>query len=371
MDILNLEELITDDVSDELKERMVELLEELKENHYPNVLSKITDMYEMDEVDPELTVRLKMIEAICHAQIGEPKQSSEIIQDLYNDGPDLDMLMQLGELAYMCDYKLARRIMSAAVKQLDGENIDRIRVARCYLILGETEEKLDKLTRSIKYFKIGLDYFEDADKRDHHMILYLHFKIGMLYSTQNKDGESVEYLGKVIDMAGNSDPKLKIRSLVSIAKTYGSMNQTDKVLPYLEDALELLPGSKLKNTLAHAEALTEMGFYYFDQSKLDDAVSYYKRAIQMYEKLDYVSHRQIGMIYMQYAYCLEHKKEGNINQSAVNYEKAIERLEKAEDRQLLENALADVIAFFNAHNNEKKKRYYEEKFVKMSNSYSQ
>lgn len=367
MDILNLEELVTDNVSDELKGRTVELLEELKENHYPNALSKIHELYEMDEVDAELINNLKMIEVICHSQIGEPKQASEILRGLYDDNPDLDMLMQLGELAYMCDYKLARRIMSAAVKQLDGNDIDRIRIARCYLILGETEEKLDKLTRSIKYFKKGLTYFEDADERDHHMILYLHFKIGMLYSTQNKEDESVEYLRKVINMAGDTDIELKIRSLVSIAKTYGSMSQSDKVLPYLEDALELLPGSKLENSLAHAEAFTEMAFYYFNESKLAEAVPYYKHAIEMYRELDYVSHRQIGMIYMQYAYCLEHKQDGNISQAGVNYEKAIERLEKAKDRQLLENALGDVIAFFNAHNNEKKKRYYEDKFVKMSN----
>ncbi|WP_174613049.1 tetratricopeptide repeat protein [Virgibacillus ihumii] len=370
MDILNLEELITDDVSDELKERLIELLEELKENHYPNTLTKIYGIYEMDEVNTELTGNLKMIEAICHTQIGEAKRASEIIRDLYDDDPDLDMLMQLGELAYMCDYKLARRIMSAAVKQLDGKEIDRIRIARCYLILGETEEKLDKLTRSIKYFKTGLNYFEDADERDRHMISYLHFKIGMLFSAQNKEEASVEYLNKVIDMAGDNDPDMKIRSLVSIAKTYGNMEKSDKVLPYLEEALELLPGSNLENSLAHAEALTDMAFYYFNESKLTDAVPYYKHAIQMYSKLDYVSHRQIGMIYMQYAYCLEHKRDENISQAAVNYEKAIERLEKAKDRQLLENALADVIAFFNAHHYEKKKRYYEDKFVKMNNSHS-
>ncbi|GAA0613986.1 hypothetical protein GCM10009001_34040 [Virgibacillus siamensis] len=370
MDILNLEELVTDDVSDELRGRMVELLDELKENHYPNVLTKLYGIYEMDEVDEKLTDNLKLIEAICHAQIGESKQASEILRRLFNDNPDLDMLMQIGELAYICDYKLARRIMSAAVKQVDEKDIDRIRVARCYLILGETEEKLDKMTRAIKYFKQGLTYFEDADERAHHMILYLHFKIGMLYSTQNKEDESVEYLNKVIDMAGDNEPEMKIRSLVSIAKTYGSMNKSEKVLPYLEEALELLPGSKLENSLAHAEALTEMAFYYFNESELAEAVPYYKQAIQMYRKLDYVSHRQIGMIYMQYAYCLEHKEDENIRQAADNYEKAIDRLEKAQDRQLLENALADVIAFFNAHHYDKKKRYYEDKFVKMSNSYS-
>ncbi|SEQ64763.1 Tetratricopeptide repeat-containing protein [Virgibacillus subterraneus] len=367
MDILNLEELFNDNVSGEHKEDLVQILDEFKRGHYPNVLSKLKALRENNELHNVLVKKLWMVEAICHAEIGESRAASEIISKLYMD--DDSDLMLLGELAFMCDYKLARRIMSAAVKQMEEEEeTDRIKLARGFLVLAEVEEKLEKFVRSVKYFQKGLGYFEEGDNRDQYMILYIHFKIGMLYSMQNKGEESISYLNKVIEMAGNDNEELKIKSLVSIAKTYGSKDQNKQAYPYLEEALQLLQVSSLVNTIAHAEALTEMAYYYFDKSQLNEAVPYYQDAIERYNNLQFPSHRQLGMIHMQYAYCLEHKKGSSIQHAGINYEKAIERLELTKDRQLLENALADVIAFFDNTNNTKKKRYYENKFVEMANS---
>ncbi|WP_164669252.1 tetratricopeptide repeat protein [Virgibacillus doumboii] len=367
MDILNLDEHFQDNISDENREKVVEILEEFKRGHYPNVLTKSGALQEELKTDKALVEKLKMVDAICHAEIGEMKAASDIIYGMYQEeGSDLALL---GELAYMCDYKLARRIMSAAVKQMEeNDEADRIKLARGYLVLAETEEKLEKYVRSIKYYQKGLSHFQEDYNRDQYMILYIHFKIGMLQSMQNNADESVSYLHKVIEMAGDSNPELKIKSLVSIAKTYGSNNQNEEAYPYLEEALQLLEGSTLENTVSHAEAFTEMAFYYFDQSKLDEAVPYYREAIEVYKKLQYTSHRQLGMIYMQYAYCLEHMEKKRIRDAGLNYEKAIERLELTQDRQLLENALADVIAFFDNTNNDKKKRMYEDKFVKMTNA---
>ncbi|MFB4169553.1 tetratricopeptide repeat protein [Virgibacillus sp. JSM 102003] len=367
MDILNLAEIFNDNVSVEHKDDLVQILDEFKRGHYPNVLSKSKTLRENNDVHTVLVQKLWMVEAICHAEIGENKASSEIIAQLYrNDDSDL---MLLGELAFMCDYKLARRIMTAAIKQMEVElEADRIKLARGYLVLAEVEEKLEKLVRSVKYFQKGLSYFEEDDNRDQYMILYIHFKIGMLYSMQNKGDESISYLKKVIEMAGDDNEELKIKSLVSIAKTYGSKDQSKQAYPYLEEALQLLGDSSLVNTIAHAEALTEMAYYYFGKSMLNEAVPFYKDAIETYNNLQFPSHRQLGMIHMQYAYCLEHKEGSNLLDASKNYEKAIERLELTKDRQLLENALADVIAFFDNTNNTKKKRYYENKFVEMANS---
>ncbi|MGY0692147.1 hypothetical protein ACW2QC_05045 [Virgibacillus sp. FSP13] len=88
----------------------------------------------------------------------------------------------------------------------------------------------------------------------------------------------------------------------------------------------------------------------------------------MYKKQSGKSDRKLGMVYMQYAYCLEHKDKEDKHLAGINYERAIEQLEKIKDRELLENAFADVIAFFDATNNTKKKRIYENKFVKMVNA---
>lgn len=367
MDILNVNEHFQDNLSSKYKEQLEELLDEFNRGHYPNVLSKSAVLRSERDLDRHLADKLKMVDAICHSEIGEVKAASSIISELYHHS-DIEWML-LGELAFMCDFKLARRILSAAVKQMedDGE-ADRIKLARGYLVLAEAEENLEKYVRAIKYFKQGLGYFQDDETPDQYMILYLHFKIGMMYSMKNEAEESLHYLSKVIDMAGDTNPDLKINSLVTIAKTYGSKDDNERAYLYLKDALGLLEGSSLENGVTHAESLTEMAFYYFDQSKLTEAVPYYQEAIAVYEKLPQTSHRKLGMVYMQYAYCLEHMEENNIREAGICYEKAIKQLELTKDRELQENALADVIAFFDHTDNHKKKREYENRFVKMTNA---
>ncbi|SFD45987.1 Tetratricopeptide repeat-containing protein [Lentibacillus persicus] len=367
MDILNLNEHFRDNMSSEYRAELEELLEEFKRGHYPNVLSKSADLRLKGDLDRELRDKLRMVEAISHSEIGEVKASSDIISELYHDSTIEWML--LGELAFMCDFKLARRILSSAVKEMEesGE-MDRIKLARGYLVLAEAEENLEKYVRAIKYFKKGLTYFQDNEAPDQYMILYLHFKIGMMYSMKNEADESLHYLNKVIELAGDSNEELKINSLVTIAKTFGSKNENEKAYPYLQEALGLLEGSSLENKLSHAEALTEMAFYYFDQSKLAEAVPYYENAVNVYKRLSHVSHRKVGMVYMQYAYCLENMEQPNLREAGKSYEKAIGKLELTKDGELLENALADVIAFFDKTNDQKTKRKYENKFVELTNA---
>ncbi|WP_106497836.1 tetratricopeptide repeat protein [Lentibacillus sp. Marseille-P4043] len=369
-DILNLEEQFEQTMNEANKDDLQELLEEFKRNHFPNVLSKSAQLRDKYQDNKQLVELLMLLEAVSHAQIEEFRRSSEIIQQLYNDADSMsgNELITLGELAFMSDYKLARRILSDAVKRMETEaEPDRIKLARGYLVLGEAEEQLEKFTRAIKYFKQGLTYFQADDIRDKYMILYLHFKIGMLYSTKNEQKEAIEYLQKAVELA-DENKEMKINSLVSLAKIYGSRNDNEMAYSYLKETLGLIDDSALSETLVHAEALIEMAFYYFDQSKLDEAVPYYQRAIDMYKKQPGKSDRKLGMVYMQYAYCLEHKDKEDKHLAGVNYERAIEQLEKIKDRELLENAFADVIAFFDATNNTKKKRIYENKFVKMVNA---
>ncbi|ALX47287.1 tetratricopeptide repeat protein [Lentibacillus amyloliquefaciens] len=367
MDILDLNEHFQDNMFSEYRAELEELLEEFKRGHYPNVLTKSADLRSNEDLNRELRDKLRMVEAISHSEIGEAKASSEIITELYQDSTIEWML--LGEMAYMCDFKLARRILSAAVKEMEenGEQ-DPIKLARGYLVLAEAEENLEKYVRAIKYFKKGLTYFQGDESPDQYMILYLHFKIGMMYSMRNEADESLHYLSNLIDMAGDSNEDLKINSLVTIAKTFGSKNENEKAYPYLEEALDLLEGSSLENKITHAEALTEMAFYYFEQSQLTMAVPYYEKAINIYKRLNQSSHRKAGMIYMQYAYCLEHMEQPNLKKAGNSYENAIDKLELTKDSELLENALADVIAFFDNTADQKTKRKYENKFVELTNA---
>lgn len=370
MDILNLEEQFEQVKNETNQADLLTLLKEIKQDHFPNVLAKSAEYREKYGDDPQLVQLLLLIEAVSHAQIGEYKQASIIMNKLYASANDLSgsELVIYGELAFMCDYKLARRILSEAVKRMeDEEEPDRMKLARGYLVLGESEEKLEKFTRAIKYYKQGLTYFQEDDIRDQYMILYLHFKIGMLYSAKNEYDPAIMYLQKAVDLA-DDHLEMKINSMVSLAKIHGTRDDDEQAYRYLQEVLPLIADSKLAGTAVHAETLIEMAFYHFDQSLLDEAVPYYEQAIDMYKKSHDKSVRKLGMVYMQYAYCLEHKTKADKHRAGVNYERAIEQLEKTGDRELLENAYADVIAFFDATNDTKKKHKIEEKYVKMINS---
>ncbi|WP_197482132.1 tetratricopeptide repeat protein [Oceanobacillus sp. Castelsardo] len=367
MDIFNLDESIKDFINETNKDDLGSIVEEFKRGLFSIVLSKTKQFREEHEMDPGLERILSLVDATCYSQIGEGKHAAEIIRIMYENSHDksIDDLILYGNLAFMCDYKLTRRIMSDAVKQLENEEgFDRLKTAHAYLALGEAEENLEKYVRAIKYYKKGLSFFPEEDKQ---MILFLHYKLGALHSLINETGEAIEYLQKTIELTGENNKEIKINSLVSIAKMYGSKDEYEKAFTYLNEAIPMFEGSSLVNKLVHAEAYTEMAFNYFDQSQLDEAIPYYKKAIAIHRQLPQYSARELGMIYMQYAYCNEHKEQPDKSLAAKNYEKAIEQLEKANDMALLENALADIIAFFGSIGNNKKKRFYENKFVKLTN----
>ncbi|WP_226037461.1 tetratricopeptide repeat protein [Aquibacillus saliphilus] len=371
MDIFNAKENISEFINERNKDDLEVIVEEFKRGHFPNVLSKTKVFRAKHETNKNLLRILSLLDATCHSQIGEGKRAADIIMNMYQDSHEksVDDLILYGNLAFMCDYKLARRIMSVAVKQLENEDaLDQMKAARAYLVLGEAEENLENFVRAIKYYKRGLIYFQKEKERDRQMILFLHFKLGALLSLNNDTREAIDYLQKTIELATEeSNIEIKINSLVSIAKIYGSKNEYVKAITYLNEVIPMLEGSTLANKLAHAEAYTEMAYNYFDQSLHDQAVPYYQKAIAIHLKLPNYSVRELGMIYMQYAYCLEHKEHPNKLLAGKNYEKALVQLEKTNDQELLENAFAAIIAFFESTDNQKKKHFYENKFVELTN----
>lgn len=370
MDIFNVDDSIREFTNDANKDDLNVIVEEFKRGHFPNVLYKTKAFRQTYEPNNRLARILSLLDATCHAQIGEGKRAADIIRNIYqhSNTKSVDDLILYGNLAFMCDYKLARRIMSDAVKQVENEDaFDPLKAGQAFLVLGEAEEHLEKFVRAIKYYKRGLTYFQAAKEQNRQMILFLHFKLGALHSMTNKTDKAIEYLEKTIDLTEENDLEIKINSLVSLAKMYGSKDDSNKAIAYLETAIPLLEDSTLAYKLVHAEAYTEMAYNYFDQSKFDQAVPYYERAIGLHLGLPNYSPRELGMIYMQYAYCVENKEPSDTSLAGRNYEKAYEQLEKTKDLELIENSLADIIAFFNRIDHVRKKRFYENKFVKLTN----
>ena len=261
--ILDLDEKLEQLWDDNNKEKLQVIMEEFKRRHYPNVLSKMEQVKEVSPDHPQLHRLLMIIAAVCHAQMNELKTATILINQLYEqpDAHDSDELLILGELAYMTDFKLARRILSEAIRRLDEEQYTGAeQYARGYIALAGAEEQLQKYIRSIKYYKQALAYHEKQDTDDIQMRVHLLFKIGSLSVEVGKLEEAVEYLNQSIELAGEELLDVKINGLVQTAKVYGSLQKSELVHTYLKEALGRIGESTLEGTRTHAEALVEMGY---------------------------------------------------------------------------------------------------------------
>ncbi|GGA71455.1 tetratricopeptide repeat protein [Ornithinibacillus halotolerans] len=370
VDIFNLDENINEFIQDDNKEDLLVIVGEFKQGHFLHVLSKIKAYQDKYEVNNGLARIFSLLKATCYSQTGEGKKASDIVSNMYENTNKaaIDDLILYGNLAYMCDYKLSRRIMSDVVSRLsDDKGIDYNQSARAYLILGQAEENLDKIRRAVKYYNRSLDYLQKEQPQDNELILFINYKLGGLYSKINEIDKAIQYLEQTIQLADESNQEVKINCFVSIGKLYGSSNHYEKANSYLKKAIPMLESSNLAGKFVHAEAYSELAYNNFDQKQYDEAIPLYEKAIGIYEKLPNNSKKTIGMMYMQYSYCMEHKKNPEKLLAATNYEKAISFLEKSNDKELIQSALGDVISFFERTGNKKKKRQYENRFVQLIN----
>jgi len=371
MDILNLEEQLNKHIEPSNEADLREILHEFKEHHFPNVIDKLRTFIQDKNPSRSLKQLLRLVESVCLAQLGENEKASRIIQYLYKreQYESIDDLLLYGELAFMANYKLSRRIMAHTVRKMnDDREGDRLKLARGYLVLGETEERLDKFKRAIKYFKQGLSYFTENDVSDQYMVLYLNFKLGMLYSVLHKRKQAITYLKKALHLASDKYIEIQANCLLSLARLHIDQEEKEEAYYYLKKAIARLQDSFLNESYAYAEILLEKAFYYFNESMYDQAVPFYKQSISIFNNFQNVPLRKLGMIYMQYAYSLNQQTKADNARAGWVYERAIEKLEKTNDRELLENALVDVVQFFKDRKNNRKQRQYENKLVKLMNA---
>ncbi|MDQ0158253.1 tetratricopeptide repeat protein [Alkalibacillus salilacus] len=365
--VRDLEHELTEANQDDLNKVIVAY----KHNLFDETLQAIQSFRYNYEMNERLHYTLTLIEGTCLAQTGDTNEASDALKALYDQQQDLsiDNLFLLSNIAYMNDYKLTRRIMSNTIKLLEAEEeVDHDKAAHGYLLLGEVEEQLEAYVRATRYNEKALAYLGEMDNPDRETVLFLHYKLGALHSRQNDIEEAINHLNTTLELAGDEYLDIKANSLVSIARMYSAQESYQEAINYLLQALPLLDRSSLANQYVHAEAYTELAYDYFALSQLTEAVLYYPKAIELHKQINGYSKREVGMIHMQYAYCLEKKDEPELAQAGIQYENAISELEESTDDSLLENALVDVINFFDRRGNQRKKSYYEKKAVRLTNN---
>ncbi|UJL48364.1 tetratricopeptide repeat protein [Virgibacillus sp. NKC19-16] len=101
------------------------------------------------------------------------------------------------------------------------------------------------------------------------------------------------------------------------------------------------------------------------QDRLEEAYAYFQEALDIHEQLKPGYPEEAGMICMRLAYCYENKQDKDLKKAEFYYEKGFKRVERMPDQEMVQEALAGMIEFFTRMDNPKKKRKYEDKFVKL------
>src|SRR5699024_10704402 len=137
--VLNVDEEMKKYITEENRELLSEIAREFKEGIFTNVLSKTSRLRSQFQPEAGLNHLLDIINVTSHAQLGEMDQAAEsvnVLLDTKNDIPEaVDDLLLYGQLSIMCDYKLARKIMSHTrnIMEHPGET-ESTRLASCYAV---------------------------------------------------------------------------------------------------------------------------------------------------------------------------------------------------------------------------------------------
>src|SRR5699024_10923136 len=213
--VLNVDEEMKKYITEENRELLSEIAREFKEGIFTNVLSKTSRLRSQFQPEAGLNHLLDIIKVTSHAQLGEMDQAAEIINELFEkkkDNPEaVDELLLYGQLSFMCDYNLARKIMSHTrnIMEDQGET-ESTRLARCYAMLAEAEQNLNKYLLAVKYYQRGIEIIDRNEAQEKDIILFHYYKRAGLYTTMNETGKAIEFLEKTLQLAEGYNEEIKI-----------------------------------------------------------------------------------------------------------------------------------------------------------------
>lgn len=273
-------------------------------------------------------------------------------------------LLKIGEIQFYIDLKEARKTLTQAIKHMDelfqGNHLD---IAKAVLMLAEKDENMGNFPRAINYYKQALAQLTFFYDDTHFMIVYVYSKIGTISMKIYKLNDAKEYLEKGLELA-TPYPKIRQQYLYALGKIYSDEKNYDKAFTMFKEFIERLEQEGQKKSLAYGNTLQAIAFNYLQQEKIEDAYSYYKEALAIYETLPNCKEEK-GLTLIRLAYCYENREEKDVKKAESCYEKGFKIIEKVHQPALVEEALAGIIDFFTRNHNPHKRRIYEDKFVKL------
>jgi len=302
-----------------------------------------------------------------HKALELQQQLLEVYQKQEDSVQEGQQLLKIGEIYFYIDLKKARRIITKAIKlfekNYEGKHVD---IAKANLMLAELDESMLNLPRAITYYKRALEQLQGFYSESHFLVVYAYSKIGTISIKANELEQAKAYLERGLDLSEDF-PKIRLQFLYALGKIYSGEKQYTLAFDVFQEFLERLDKEGRKKSLAYGNTLQAIAFNYLEQEKVDDACTYYEQALEIYEEVANCKEEK-GLTFIRLAYCYENKQEKDLDKAEQFYAKGFKLIERARNKDLLEEALAGVIDFFTRNDNPKKRRIYEDKFVKLQTS---
>jgi len=275
-------------------------------------------------------------------------------------------LLKIGEINFYIDLKEARKVITKAIKELASlpEEVP-LDLSKAVLMLAEIDENMGNYPRAINYYKQALEQLTKIYEKDHFMIVYIYSKIGTISIRTFKVNQAKEYLEKGLTLS-HPFPKIRMQFLYALGKIYSDEKNYDKAEAVFTAFLEKLEQEDRRNSMAYGNTLQAIAFNYIEQEQVEKAFELYEEALVIYEKIPNCTEEK-GLTLIRLGYCYENRKEPHQKKAEQCYEKGFKQIEKTPNHELLEEALAGIIDFYSRNNQPKKRKIYEDKFVKLTN----
>ncbi|WP_085992603.1 tetratricopeptide repeat protein [Oceanobacillus senegalensis] len=307
----------------------------------------------------------------AYIQIENYPKAIELYEELrkaYREQGDKEsearILLKIGEVNFRVDLRKARKTITDAIKLMDeiykGNHLE---ISKAILMLAEIDENLGNFPRAINYYKQALQQLTSFYDENHFMIVFIYSKIGTLSIKTFKWKNAREYLEKGLVLS-TPFPKVRSQFLYALGKIYSDEKDFEKAFAVFQEFLEQLEKGGKKKSLACGNTLQAIAFNYVQQEKYEEAFSYYKKALEIYENLPNCKEEK-GLTSIRLAYCYENMEEKDIQRAEYYIEKGFYLIERARNKELIEEALAGIIEFYTRNLNQRKRRMYEDKFVKL------
>lgn len=209
----------------------------------------------------------------------------------------------------------AAESLTKAINRLGGEKVFSL-----WLDYASSFSKGKKALEQKKYSE-AKDYFLQAQR----ICKELKFPdydpircMGDMYLSQGKTKEALQYFKRALAITVNLSPCMDILpNLARVVKTYLDLGENVKAFTCLSQTLKVFPILLPRGTICVLECL---GHAYFEEGKSQDAIKYFRQALQQAKKLEFTPNILDNLMHIGDVYL----KDGNDKKAFAYFQQALE-----------------------------------------------